>query len=91
MYAGRNQTVVFDCVCSLEYFSVQFYGECWSGTDSGKTFARDGPSEDCYEGVGEKKANAVYRLEDLPGKEEQISRRIIPKTIQGACQPRINS
>ena len=77
---------VFDCVYRLEYFGMQFYGECWSGLDAGKTFARDGPSEACYEGVGEKKANAVYRIEDLPGKQEQISRRIFPKSIQGARQ-----
>jgi len=48
---------------------VQFYGECWSGPDAGETFARDGPSEACYEGVGKTKTNAVYRIEDLPGKQ----------------------
>lgn len=56
----------------LEYFGVQFYGECWSGPGAGETFARDGPSEACYEGVGKKKTNAVYRIEDLPGKQEHI-------------------
>lgn len=61
----------------LEYFGVQFYGECWSGPDAGETFARDGTSEDCYEGVGKRKTNAVYRIEDLPGKPK-ISWRIFP-------------
>ena len=50
----------------LEYFSVQFFGECWSGPNAGKTFARDGESKKCYKGVGDKNANYVYRLEDLP-------------------------
>lgn len=68
-----NHIVVLDCVHRLEYFGVQFYGECWSGPGAGETFARDGPSEACYEGVGKKKTNAVYRIEDLPGKQEHIS------------------
>ena len=55
---------------------MQFFGECWSGPNAGETFARDGPSKDCYEGVGKKKANAVYRIEDLPGKQEHNTTRI---------------
>ena len=51
-----------------EYFSVQFYGECWSGPDAGKTFARDGESDKCYQGIGLESTNAVYRIENLPGR-----------------------
>ncbi|KAJ7387554.1 hypothetical protein OS493_000885 [Desmophyllum pertusum] len=57
----------------LEYFSVQFYGECWSGKDAGETFARDGPSKECYAGVGKKGINAVYRIEDLPACSSELS------------------
>ncbi|KAL9979967.1 hypothetical protein ACROYT_G008494 [Oculina patagonica] len=57
----------------LEYFSVQFFGECWSGPNAGETFARDGPSEECYEGVGKRKTNAVYRIEDLPACSSELS------------------
>lgn len=57
----------------LEYFGVQFYGECWSGPGAGETFARDGPSDACYEGVGKKKTNAVYRIEDLPACSSELS------------------
>lgn len=47
---------------------MQFYGECWSGANAKKTFAKYGESENCYQGVGMEKTNAVYRLEDMPGK-----------------------
>ena len=47
---------------------MQFFGECWSGANAGKTFAKDGVSKDCYEGVGKNRANAVYRIEDIPRK-----------------------
>ena len=46
---------------------MQFFGECWSGENAGKTFAQLGESKDCYQGVGKKHTNAVYRIEDLPG------------------------
>ena len=45
---------------------MQFYAECWSGENAGKTFAKDGPTDKCYEGVGKRKANAVYRIENIP-------------------------
>lgn len=57
----------------LEYFSVQFFGECWSGKNAGKTFFRDGPSDQCYEGVGRRMTNAVYRIEDLPECSSELS------------------
>ena len=81
-----NHTVVFDCIHRLEYFGVQFYGECWSGPDAGETFARDGNSEDCYEGVGKRKTNAVYRIEDLPGKQDLLENISLQKVkcIPGA-------
>lgn len=56
-----------------EYFSVQFFGECWSGENAGKTFAKDGVSKDCYEGVGKNRANAVYRIEDIPPCSSELS------------------
>ena len=65
---------------------MQFYGECWSGPDAGETFARDGNSEDCYEGVGKRKTNAVYRIEDLPGKQDLLENISLQKVkcIPGA-------
>ena len=51
----------------FEYFGVQFYGECWGGPNAGKTYARDGTSKKCWNGVGKQETNAVYRLEDMPG------------------------
>jgi len=56
----------------FEYFSVQFFGECWGGPKAGKTFARDGPSKNCWSGVGKQKANAVYRLEDMPACSKEL-------------------
>lgn len=36
------------------------------GTNAGETFARDGRSKNCYQGVGQEHTNAVYRITDLP-------------------------
>ena len=47
---------------------MQFYGECWSGEHSKQTFAMYGESDQCYQGVGRQDTNAVYRLENMPGK-----------------------
>ena len=47
---------------------MQFYGECWSGANASQTFAKYGESDQCYQGVGKEKTNAVYRVEDMPGK-----------------------
>ena len=58
---------------------MQFFGECWSGKNAGKTFFRDGPSDECYEGVGKKMTNAVYRIEDLPGRYLSSSSYFIDK------------
>ena len=44
------------------YFGLQFYGECWSGPQAHLTYAEDGKSKRCILGVGEGKANFVYRL-----------------------------
>lgn len=58
--------------CSrFEYFGVQFFGECWGGPSAGKTFARDGHSDKCWNGVGQQWSNAVYRIEDMPGNYER--------------------
>lgn len=59
----------------FKYFSVQFYGQCWSGKNAGKTFFRDGPaySYNCYEGVGTYGTNAVYRIEDRPECSSELS------------------
>jgi len=32
------------------YFGIQFYGECWTGTDADEKFQRDGPSSECVGG-----------------------------------------
>ena len=56
---------------------MQFYGECWSGANSKQTFAKYGESDKCYQGVGMEQTNAVYRLEDIPGKFYVLS--VMPK------------
>lgn len=56
----------------IEYFAVQYYGECWGGKKDGKTFASYGKSTECWSGVGKAHTNAVYRVEDMPGKTKQI-------------------
>jgi len=59
-------TVSFDCVHRYEYFGLQYYGECWSGPNTGETYAKNGRSKQCVHGVGKNKANAVYRVTNLP-------------------------
>ncbi|XP_031570928.1 uncharacterized protein LOC116305210 [Actinia tenebrosa] len=56
----------------FKYFGVQFFGECWGGPSAGKTFARNGPSNKCWNGVGQQWANAVYRVEDMPACSEEM-------------------
>ncbi|XP_067038040.1 uncharacterized protein [Acropora muricata] len=41
-------------------FGIRFYGECWSGVDSG--YDRYGPSESCLSGVGKDWSHFVYRI-----------------------------
>ncbi|CAH3179044.1 unnamed protein product [Porites lobata] len=69
----------------LEYFSVQFYGECWSGANSKQTFAKYGESDKCYQGVGMEKTNAVYRLENMPAcsSELQFSASVSTGDVNG--------
>ena len=57
------------------YFGLQFYGECWSGPQAQLTYARDGPSKNCSKGVGEERANFVYKIKLLE-KGERLSKRI---------------
>ena len=45
------------------YFAVQFYGECWTGTNANATYNKHGESTECWEGVGKHWANFVYKLE----------------------------
>ena len=45
------------------YFAVQFYGECWTGTNANSTYNKHGESTKCWEGVGQGWANFVYKLE----------------------------
>ncbi|PFX33597.1 A disintegrin and metalloproteinase with thrombospondin motifs 6 [Stylophora pistillata] len=56
---------------SLEVFSLQFYGECFSGSNGTKTYDTYGAlpyGEDnfyyCWEGVGRKHINFVYKFVD---------------------------
>ena len=52
----------------MEYFSVQFFGECWSGLHAGTTYARDGESRNgCWSGVGKEYNNFVYKLTNKQG------------------------
>jgi len=48
----------------FKFFGVQFYTECWSGTGAEKTYARDGISKDCINGIGKSGANFVYAFAD---------------------------
>ena len=41
-------------------FSLQYFGECWSGAEAERTYAEYGSSKNCYKGVGGKKTNYVY-------------------------------
>ncbi|KAJ7340116.1 hypothetical protein OS493_002842 [Desmophyllum pertusum] len=73
----------FVCRCATlakekghDTFSVQYYGECWSGSHSELTYAKIGLSENCQDRcfekckpferfcAGKNYANAVYRLSD---------------------------
>ena len=47
-----------------KFFGIQFYTECWSGTGTETTYARDGVSVDCDSGVGKSGAIFVYRFGD---------------------------
>ncbi|XP_032220081.2 uncharacterized protein LOC5519385 isoform X2 [Nematostella vectensis] len=49
-----------------QYFGIAFYGECWSGVDAHKTYAKDGSTQDCWSGVGKAGAYAVYRFKYVP-------------------------
>ena len=43
-------------------YSVQFYGECWSGDTAPMTYDRYGQSSQCTATVGGELANMVYRF-----------------------------
>ena len=48
----------------LQVFAIQFYGECWSGSDAEKTYAEYGSSQNCWKGVGGTRTNFVYEFID---------------------------
>jgi len=59
--------VVKDCALEAQkknymYFSIQFYGECWSGETAPLTYDRYGPSSNCFFNVGKQWTNLVYRF-----------------------------
>ncbi|EDO39416.1 predicted protein [Nematostella vectensis] len=56
----------------FQYFAIQYYGECWSGTGENKSFSRYGPSNNCWSGVGGEWTNAVYRLQNMPACSSQL-------------------
>lgn len=43
-------------------FGVQFYGECWSGKGAEFSYGKDGKANKCVAGVGQERANYVYRF-----------------------------
>jgi len=47
---------------SYKYFGIQFYGECWSGSDVEDSFSKHGPSKQCWVGVGGAGSNMVHRI-----------------------------
>jgi len=44
-------------------FAVQFYGECWTGSEAEYTYDIYGPSNECWENVGKQYTNYVYTFE----------------------------
>lgn len=55
-----------------EYFSVQFYGECFGGKDAGKTYSKYGKSGYCWffdsqngHAVGRDLTNFVYHIRQV--------------------------
>ena len=48
----------------LKVFAIQFWGECWSGTDAEKTYSEYGSSQNCWKGVGGTRTNFVYEFND---------------------------
>lgn len=55
-----------------EYFSVQFYGECFGGKDAGKTYSKYGKSGYCWffnsqngHAVGRDLTNFVYHIQQV--------------------------
>ncbi|KAJ7328149.1 metalloendopeptidase [Desmophyllum pertusum] len=48
----------------LKVFSVQYYGECWTGGDGDKTYSEYGSSSNCWKGVGGSRTNFVYEFID---------------------------
>ena len=61
-----------------EYFAVQFYGVCYTGSDALQTYDKHGKSDRCVEidktlgfRVGEKYANFVYRI-NIDATHDQI-------------------
>lgn len=52
----------------VKYFAIQFYGECWASSNATAQFDKYGPSEKCWDGVGGKGTNYVYKLIKKPCK-----------------------
>lgn len=52
----------------LRYFGLKYYGECWSGETADQTYNRDGPSEACVRGVGQRSSYFVYKFYDYGDK-----------------------
>ncbi|XP_068687209.1 A disintegrin and metalloproteinase with thrombospondin motifs 6-like isoform X1 [Montipora foliosa] len=44
-------------------FSIQFYGECWTGNRAEFTYDKYGPSNNCWEKVGKRHTNYVYSFD----------------------------
>lgn len=49
---------------TFKVFGIQFYGECWSGSDGEKTYGEYGSSQNCWKGVGGTRTNFVYEFID---------------------------
>ena len=47
----------------LEYFAIQFYGECWSSRKGSVVqYDKYGPSTKCWAGLGGSWTNYVYKI-----------------------------
>ena len=67
-WASFNSTIM---KCALlakakkyKYFGMQEFGQCWSGPSAESSFAKDGKSLQCSNGVGKIGAIFVYRFSD---------------------------
>eukprot|EP00794_Sanderia_malayensis_P004811 gene4811-5441_t len=63
---GNMEKTIDECaqrVKKLKYtlFAIEYYGECWFGSEDNVNYVRDGKSTDCWNGVGKENTMFVYQ------------------------------